>query len=73
MWRLPGKVARAERMRGVVAFAAATGEDDLVRGGAQEGRHLLPGLPQPPAHLPSEGVHAGGIAVELVVVREHRF
>src|SRR5208337_2626202 len=70
---LVGKSGQGRADGGVVALAAATGEDDLLRGGAQEGRHLLPGLPDPPAHLPSEGVHAGGIAVELVVVREHRF
>ncbi len=66
-----GKGGQGRADGGVVAFGAATGEDDLVRGGAQQGRHLFPGLPYLPAHLAPEGVHAGGVAVEFVVVRQH--
>ena len=56
---------------GVVALGAAAGEDDLIRVGAEQGRHLLAGLWTLPAHLAAEGVHAGGVAVELGEIGQH--
>ena len=51
---------------GVVAFRAATGEDDLARVAAEQAGHPLASLADLDSHLAAERVHARRVAVQVV-------
>ena len=55
----------------IVGFAAAGGEGDLVSLGAQAAGHGFPGLLQGGGCRLSKAVGAGGVAVDLVQIRQH--
>ena len=50
---------------GAVAFGPAGGKNDLLGQRADEFRRLLAGSAHVAAHLPAEGMHAGGVAVQF--------
>ena len=58
--------------RGVVALAAAAGEDDFLRLATEQRRDLFARGLDGPAHARAEAVGARRVAVELGQVRQHR-
>src|SRR5437762_7751149 len=71
--QMAGWVAGQAEQGEVVRLRGATGEDDLVRIGAEESRGLVARVFQRLARTPARPVSAGRIAVDLREERPHGF
>ena len=71
IWRLPGLVARAERM--AVLSLSVPQLVKMISSGPAPSRAATCSRAclRLPAHLAPEGVHAGGVAVQVVKIRQH--
>ena len=56
---------------GIVAFGTAGREQDFLGLRAEQRGHLFPRILHGAADLPAEGVHAGGIAVQIRQIGQH--